>query len=326
MCRSRQEDAIDLNISPDDLVVRPLAGPHELELFQHLDYVNDDEYAEDLALGRRLPGWMWIAMAGDRVVARAAWWTRVPGDAPLVLDVLDLDDALDPEVAVAVGTHLLRTALAAVVDPGATPPEYSRTVPPRWREDPFERRVVETRMAVLTSLGATLLVERFRLDWDPASPVPEPSSRLRFRPVADETELLDLMERVLPGTLDAHSRTQLETMTAREAAREHFEDELATFTTPRTWWHVGVLPDGTVVGFVIPARNNYNPIISYIGVLPEHRGHGYIDDLLAVGTRILARHEVPLVRAATDFGNVPMARAFARAGYAHTAGVIDMTW
>jgi RimJ/RimL family protein N-acetyltransferase len=80
------------------------------------------------------------------------------------------------------------------------------------------------------------------------------------------------------------------------------------------------------VGFVIPARNSYNPIIAYIGVLPEHRGRGHIDDLLAEGTRILAEQGVPRIRASTDLGNVPMAQAFQRAGYVNFEREINMAW
>jgi hypothetical protein len=50
-------------------------------------------------------------------------------------------------------------------------------------------------------------------------------------------------------------------------------------------------------------RHDYNPIIAYLAVLPEHRGNGYINDILTEGTRILARHEVPRIRASTDLGN-----------------------
>jgi hypothetical protein len=56
---------------------------------------------------------------------------------------------------------------------------------------------------------------------------------------------------------------------------------------------------------VIRARNDYNPIIAYLAVLPEHRGNGYINDILAEGTRILAQHEIPRIRASTDLGNTP---------------------
>lgn len=80
------------------------------------------------------------------------------------------------------------------------------------------------------------------------------------------------------------------------------------------------------VGFVTPARNDYNPIIGYLAVLPERRGNGYIDEILTEGTWILAEQGVPRIRAATDLGNAPMAQAFRRAGYVNFERTISMTW
>jgi len=77
---------------------------------------------------------------------------------------------------------------------------------------------------------------------------------------------------------------------------------------------------------VIPAHNGYNPIIAYLGVVPAHRGHGYIHDVLAAGTSLLAAQDVPRIRAATDVGNAPMAAAFALAGYVTFERQVDMTW
>ncbi|RAO30732.1 hypothetical protein ONO23_04227 [Micromonospora noduli] len=67
-------------------------------------------------------------------------------------------------------------------------------------------------------------------------------------------------------------------------------------------------------------------MIAYLGVVPEHRGRGYVDGLLAEGTRILAEEDVPRIRAATDLGNAPMANAFARAGYVNFERAINMAW
>jgi RimJ/RimL family protein N-acetyltransferase len=115
-------------------------------------------------------------------------------------------------------------------------------------------------------------------------------------------------------------------MTPREAAAAHFDGELAGYSSPREWWQVATLPGGDPVGFVLPARNDYNAIIAYVAVLPAHRGRGYIDDLLAEGTRVLAAQDVPRIRASTDLGNTPMARAFARAGYVDFERTVTMTW
>jgi hypothetical protein len=61
-------------------------------------------------------------------------------------------------------------------------------------------------------------------------------------------------------------------------------------------------------------------------VLPTLRGNGYINEILAEGTRILAAQDVPLIRASTDLGNVPMAEAFTRAGWVNFERSISMTW
>ncbi|MEO3745893.1 GNAT family N-acetyltransferase [Plantactinospora sp. B5E13] len=303
-----------------DLTLRPITGPDELDLFNSLPYVLNKEIAKDLAEGRRRPEWLWLALRGDRLVARAAWWSRPNDEHPLVLDILDIVDNTDD------GVRLLSAALPTVVPAGATPPEYTRFVPPDWRDDNTSRRIVQDRMEVLERTGAKLFVERLRLEWRPGTPIPEPTGRLVFRPVREPGELVDLMTLVMDGSLDAHSRDELTRMSARQAAEEQYQTELLRYPSPRDWWRIATLPDGEPVGFVIPAHNGYNPIIAYIGVVPAHRGHGYIDEVLAAGTRLLAEQDVPWIRAATDVGNVPMAKAFARAGYVTFERQIDMTW
>ncbi|MFB7917343.1 GNAT family N-acetyltransferase [Streptomyces sp. NPDC056061] len=310
-----------------ELTVRPLAGPHELGLFLELSYLLDPELAEDLSDGRRRPGWMWLALRGERVVARLAWWSR-DGSAPLLLDVFDLDDALPAPEREEIGLHLLETATAAVIPTGAPRPEYGRYVPSDWREDPAVREGVESRIRVMERSGARMLVERLRLEWRAGTPVPPDPGRLRFRPVDGREDLLALMTPVMEGTLDAHGRADLAAgLSAREAAEKHYDEELAGYATPREWWRIAELPDGEPVGFVVPARNDYNPIIAYIGVLPDRRGHGYVDDILAEGTRVLAaQDDVERIRASTDLGNVPMARSFARLGYVDFQRAFDMVW
>jgi RimJ/RimL family protein N-acetyltransferase len=311
-----------LTVERNDLTVRPITGREELDLFSRLPYVLNEELADDLAAGRRRPEWMWVALRGDHLLARVAWWGRTGDDTPLLLDVFDIDDSSADRVDI--GVRLLQTAMAEVVPAGTRPPAYNRDVPPDWRQAP--RRIVEDRMAALERTGARLFVERLRFQWHPGTPIPEPRARLVFRPVRDTEEILTLMTRALNGTLDAHSREDLTRMSAREAAVRHYEGELAHYRSPQDWWRIATLPDGEPVGFVTPARNDYNPIIGYLAVLPEHRGNGYIDEILAEGTRILSAQHVPRIRAATDLGNTPMANAFHRAGYVNFERTINMTW
>ncbi|MFE4964460.1 GNAT family N-acetyltransferase [Streptomyces sp. NPDC056660] len=306
--------------------MRPINGREELDLFSQLPYVLNEELADDLAAGRRRPEWMWVALRGDRLLARAAWWSRPGSDTPLILDVLDVDDTAANPDRMDIGARLVRTAMATALPDGSRPPEYSRFVPPDWREDTGTRQAVEDRMTVLERTGARLFVERLRLEWRPETPAPKPGKRLAFRPIQDAKELIALMTSAMHGTLDAHGRDDLTRMSAQNAAVKHYEGELARYTSPRDWWRIATLPHGEPVGFVLPAHNGYNPIIAYIAVLPPHRGNGYIDALLAEGTRILAEQGVPRIRASTDLGNVPMANAFRRAGYINFGREINMTW
>lgn len=307
----------------NDLTLRPIAGPEELPLFNRLSYDLDHELADDLAAGRRCPGGMWVALRGDRLLARLAWWGEDP--TPALLDVFDLADDADVD-RVDVGVRLLRAAMSKALPEDAVPPNHIRYVPPDWREDPVAERGVRERLTALERTGSRLFVERLRLEWSPGTPLPEPDPRLLFRPLRDTEELIDLMTRVLAGTLDAHSVEDLRRGSPREVALAHFEGEMGRYVSPRDWWRVAALADGTPVGFVTPGRNHYSPVIGYLAVLPEHRGRGYVHGILAEGTRFLAGMGVPRIRAATDLGNVPMANAFRRAGYATRAHVLNSTW
>jgi acetyltransferase (GNAT) family protein len=297
------------------LVVRPICGPDEIDLFNRLPYVLNDQVADDLAAGRRRTQWLWVALRGDRLVARAGWWARAGDEHPFLMDIFDVDGSPSD------GLALLSQALPAMTVPGASgPPEYLRFLP---ADGPF----TGPWRTVLEESGARLLVERRRLEWQPRSPLPPSSGRLRFRPVNDDPkELIDLMTLVLDGTLDVHSRADLQRLSPLEVATEQYHDELIRYPSPRSWWRIAHLPSGDPVGFVIPARNDYNAVIAYIGVVPARRGHGYIHDILAEGTRILAAEGVPRIRANTDVGNFPMEAAFARAGYETYQRQIDMTW
>ena len=295
------------------LVVRPISGPDEIDLFNRLPYVLNAEVANDLATGRRRTSWLWVALRGDRLVARAGWWALAGDEHPFLMDIFDVDGS--PSDAL----ELLAVALPAMTAPGSSPPEFLRFLP---ASGPFEG----PWLTVLEQSGARRLVERRRLEWRPGVPIPPPTGRLSFRPADDDAELLDLMTLVLDGTLDVHSRLDLQRLSPREAAEEQFREELVRYPSPRSWWRIACRPAGDPVGFVIPARNDYNAIIAYIGVVPAHRGHGYIDDILAEGTRILAAQDVPRIRASTDVGNTPMEAAFARAGYETFQRQLDMTW
>lgn len=267
---------------------------------------------------------MWMAIVDQRVVARVAWWSNPGGASPSILDIFDIADPSDPEHLLA-GRGLLEKATRRVIGKGVEPPGYIRYVPPDWRHHDDPRREVEALINIAKQTGARVLVERLRFEWRKGIPIPPPSRRLNFRLPHDDDEILDLMTAAVVGSLDAYTLLDLKTMTPGEAAQQHFS-ELAQQISTRDNWRVATDHTGSTVGFVAPGHNHYHPVISYVAVLPEHRGNGYIHDILATGTRILADLGVDHIRAATDLANVPMAAAFKRGGWINFERSINMTW
>ncbi|CAL8897854.1 hypothetical protein KVA01_17210 [Kocuria varians] len=78
------------------------------------------------------------------------------------------------------------------------------------------------------------------------------------------------------------------------------------------------------MGIAIPSVTPTNRNVGYLAVLPEHRGRGYVDDLLGFITAFHAASGADRITATTDAVNTPMAAAFERAGYQCTETRIDL--
>jgi GNAT superfamily N-acetyltransferase len=306
--------------------IRHYRDTDDLELFLTLPYALNHEVADDLEKGRRRPEWTWLAVRDGRLVGRLALWAPVGANEPTQLDIFDTDASLPEAAQREVGAALLDAAHAELLSGLSTPPEYARYLAPDWRDDPQYRRATEILLELMENAGARFVVERLRLEWREGTPIAASDARLGFRPFHSEDELIDLTARALAGTLDAHSVEELATTDARSVAAAQYADEFSNYSSPREWWRVATLASGEAVGFVFPARNSYRHIIGYIGVLPEHRGNGYIDGILSEGTRVLASAGADYIRASTDLGNVPMAKAFSRQGYVVFERLVNMAW
>ncbi|MFJ1766654.1 GNAT family N-acetyltransferase [Amycolatopsis sp. NPDC088138] len=293
-----------------DLVVRPLEAGEE-SLFTSL---SDPGLVGRGLLGKGYreadyrPGRTWVALRDDVVVARAAWWSGPDDEEPIALDWFDFTD-FDAAVQV------LTTAPFRV--------EYSLTTPPAWQDDPDVAHEVNVRVEAAEKAGYRKLVERYRYSWTPENGLPERPGRLEFRPEPDDDVILDVFRKVNADSLDAHVRRTVAEHGVEAAAQEDL-DIMRWMPAPREWWRLAYTREGDLVGFALPSRNYYDPVVGYIAVVPEQRGHGYAYDLLVEATHDLVAYGADRIVAATDVPNVPMAKAFAKAGYPVTQHRIDL--
>ena len=133
------------------------------------------------------------------------------------------------------------------------------------------------------------------------------------------------IEQVTQGTLDRGLCHDRETLGPERAAREEYHAAQALRYEP-AWWQLAYTHGGALVGLVMPAVNDGGPIIYYIGVVPEYRGQGYVNDLLTQGTKVLQEAGATRIVSDSDKVNVPMARAFERADYAQAEHHFQRVW
>ena len=258
--------------------------------------------------GSMRPEWCFVIEGGGEPLGRVALWTLPGTEEPLDLVLLDV-----PWGDLSVGERLLADVLERARSLGAGEIGHVLDEPPmrpQWQDSP------ERRAELLERAGFVLRRETTRFEWREQAGLPDASRRLDFRTLDEvgEEAFVGAIERVSEGTLDREIQAERDEHGPPEAARLFFELERKLEYDP-AWCELAHAPDGGLVGLVMPARNPTAAVINFIGVVPEHRGRGYVDDLLAAGTASLHAAGAERVLADTDTRNGPMAAAFERAGY-----------
>jgi RimJ/RimL family protein N-acetyltransferase len=271
-------------------------------------FVDADRFREEAAAGRFRPEWTWFAENGSRIVGRAVWWGRADSERPLALDCLHVLPDVPDRAALA--TELLSRGHTGF----NAKPEYTLALrTSRHDRDRATADAVAWRCAAAKAAGLTDVIERLRYEWTPDAGVPAPSTRLFFRPAADD-EFLSVFRRVAVGSLDLATQRDLANTDADRQARGDLEF-YRSCPGERSWWRLAETMDGQLVGFSIPSATPYHRNVGYLGVVPELRGRGFVDDLLGEITRAHAADGADRITATTDVPNTPMAAAFDRANY-----------
>ncbi|MGW5160927.1 GNAT family N-acetyltransferase [Nonomuraea wenchangensis] len=279
---------------------------------ESISWAHPERLLSFLESGNYRHEWIWVAEENGEIMARAVWWGSPDAGKPLALDCLYVHPSVDDPIGLT--ADLLAHAHAAYDDK----PAYHVFVSNGWRDDPKTAAAIAWRRTAAGRAGLTEELERLRYEWTAEAEVPKPSGRLEFRGEDDDEVFVEAFRRVAVGTLDHHTREALLTMDPVAQAREDVAG-YRSMPGDRSWWRLAYLGDGDLAGVALPSANSGGPVVGYLGVVPEHRGRGYVDDLLGEIIRSHAERGVQRIVADTDAGNVSMARAFERAGYRNFA-------
>jgi ribosomal protein S18 acetylase RimI-like enzyme len=172
----------------------------------------------------------------------------------------------------------------------------------------------EARRRLLTACGMHLFQEKIGFTWNDEGGEVDVGDGLRYRSISDVG--FDAYRAVMApcgeDTLDRNDRYYWtgcgpEGWAAQMTA--YLEEEDAAM------WLVGYR-DGDPVGYVAVASvEDWGSTIVHVGVHPEHRGHGYIHDLLAAGTAAARQSGITTMLSDVDVLNTPMRKAMHRAGH-----------
>ncbi|MFI6317941.1 GNAT family N-acetyltransferase [Nonomuraea sp. NPDC050556] len=275
---------------------------------ESISWAHPDRLLSNLEDGQYRHDRIWIAEQDGQILARAVWWAFANSDNPLALDCIYVHPSVDDRVGLAAG--LLEAAHEAFGDR----PAYHVFLQNGWRDDPTASAAIAWRQEAAARAGLTQELERLRYQWTPLAPMPKPSTRVVFTEEPDDEVFVEAFRQVAQGSLDFDTRQALTRMDPVDQAREEVEG-YKSMPGDRSWWRMAHTPDGRLIGFALPEANNGGPVVGYLGVVPEFRGQGYVADLLDEITRFHAERGVERILADTDTTNLPMAKAFERAGY-----------
>lgn len=274
-----------------------------------VEYVDDFRLHQEMSTRNYRAEWSWVAERDGAIVGRALWWGSQDADRPATLDCLLVRGVSDqPEN---IGAALIRAGLEAF-GPGSAL-EFNIDVPSDWANDSAAVEAVQWREKAARAGGFSRVTERVSFVREAADPRPDRTFRLQFKSAPNDA-FRALFAGIAEGSLDAHTLD----LVAREGVNALADDDLKFYLSlpgDRGSWRVAGLTDGTPIGFIIPTRTAYDASISYLGVLPGHRGNDYVHDLLAEMVHI--HHDDGQLRivGTTDAVNTPMRAAFDQAGF-----------
>ncbi|MGE8205534.1 GNAT family N-acetyltransferase [Heyndrickxia sp. NPDC080065] len=136
-----------------------------------------------------------------------------------------------------------------------------------------------------------------------------------------EEEFKKAISQIIINSLDRVDKKHNNDENRDEFVESIFQVDEQYFEYKKDWWELAYV-DGELVGMIQPVvfkgaekDGLMEGTIHYIGILPEFRGRGLINDLLLRTTRVLQDIGVWRIFADTDVENVPMQKAFEKAGY-----------
>jgi ribosomal protein S18 acetylase RimI-like enzyme len=174
------------------------------------------------------------------------------------------------------------------------------------------------RRGLLGALGFDLFIEKQGFTWSDDGSTVEVPPRITYRTIEDVgTDAYRMvMGQCGNGSLDRNDRYYWDGSGSENWARQMTE---YVSEDDKTMWLIGYTNDEAVGYVAVGSDEEWGSTIIHIGVVPDHRGNGYIDDLIAAGTAAAQDRGITSMLSDVDVVNLPMMAAMRRAGHTDDA-------
>jgi ribosomal protein S18 acetylase RimI-like enzyme len=278
-------------------------SPYQPQLREYLESLLHQECTR--------PAWCVIGLKTGEPSARAALWA-LPGE-PAPSDIVMIETDWSNE-NLSAGHELLARLHDLARGLGSEGLSHSVDSPPGA---PQFQENEDARIRLLRGSGYELLRDGLRWTYEGASSGEgRPVDSLVYRSLEEvgDDAFVAAMAATYQGTRDSWITRSIDERGTLGAAQADFLDYQALEHVP-DWWELAFTEDGALAGVIMAARNPSTAIIAYVGVVPEQRGRGLAQALVARGTERLLQGGADDIRGDCDRDNVGMVKGFQRAGY-----------
>lgn len=291
------------------MIIRSIV-PGEIDRFVSIGLADADQRElKELLLnwwdeGRNKPEWCFIAEENGKLKARVFY--AVFPDEPKDLMVLGLN-IQDEKNIIEIGEKLITESLNKMKNYEFNTASQHLYFNPNSHFNEYRD--------ILLNCGFKIIQEKKSYRWH-GELIPSESGRLEYKSLKDVGKdiFIDAIKKVTRKTLDRDDILMVEEAGEEKAAEAEF-NILKGIDYNEDWWKLAYV-NGELAGLIIPQKfSDTDGAINYIGVVPEKRGQGFVDDLLIKGTLILKEYGIEDVMGDIDSNNFPMEQALVSTGY-----------
>ena len=244
---------------------------------------------------RSCPEWCFIAEEDEKVIARVGFWIL-----PSIISTFHVGWLQLPWTGsyLETGREFWGQVLELVRGFGATDVESAID---------SDVKHVGRRRRFYRSVGFPLMQQKWEYIWRRGNSLGRPDRRLEYKDLGavGADAFVEAIESIMENTLDREDQLARQQETPAAAARSYFGILKDIDYTPSRWF-LAFDRKHALVGLIAPQMlNDGVGAINYVGVVPEQRGKGYVNDLIDRGTMLLSDCGAQQVIASIDFKNTP---------------------